>query len=122
LSRISNCELVIKEGAKKVFQKDVQKAFPQDQDLVDLDVQGYIGLPLINADHEVIGHIVAMDTSPLEYTDLMASLLQLYSTRVVAELERIATQNALKEKESHYRALFDNGFDGIMMLIILRTL
>lgn len=109
------CELVIKEGTKKIFQKDVQKAFPKDQDLVDINVQGYIGLPLINANHEVIGHIVGMDTSPLEYTDLMTSLLQLYSTRVIGELERIATQNALKEKESHYRALFDNGFDGIMV-------
>ena len=109
------CELVIKEGAKKVFQKDVQKAFPKDKDLVDLDVQGYIGLPLINARHEVVGHIVGMDTNPLEYTDLMTSLLQLYSTRVIAELERIEGENALKEKESHYRALFDNGFDGIMI-------
>lgn len=109
------CELVIKEGVQKVFQKDVQKSFPKDKDLVDFNVQGYIGLPLINVDHEVIGHIVAMDTSPLEYIDLMGSLLQLYSTRVVAELDRIATQDALQEKESHYRALFDNGFDGIMI-------
>ena len=109
------CELVIKEGVKKVFQKDVQKVFPNDRDLVDLNVQGYIGLPLINAQNKVVGHIVGMDTNPLEYTDLMTSLLQLYSTRVIAELERIEGQNALKEKESHYRALFDNGFDGIMI-------
>ncbi len=114
------CELVIKEGVKKIFQKDVQKSFPKDQDLVDLGVQGYIGLPLIDANYRVVGHIVGMDTNPLEYTDLMSSLLQLYSTRIVAELERINNENALKEKESHYRALFDNGFDGIMVYDIFQ--
>ncbi len=109
------CELVVKKGATKVFKKDVQKSFPKDGDLADLNVQGYIGLPLINARDEVIGHIVTMDSSPLEYTDLMISLLEAYSVQVVAELECINTQNALKDKESHYRALFDNSFDGIMI-------
>lgn len=109
------CESVIKNAAKKVFPKGVQNVFPKDKDLVDLGVEGYIGLPLINAEREVVGHIVAMDTRPLEYTDLMESLLQLYSTRVIAELDRLANQNALREKESHYRALFENGFDGIMI-------
>lgn len=114
------CEQVIKKGAKRVFRSNVQKTFPKDQDLVDLNVEGYIGVPLTNAERKVIGHIVAMDTQPLEYIDLMESLLKLYSGKVTAELERITQRNALKEMETNYRLLFDNGFDGIMIYDIFK--
>lgn len=114
------CEQVIKEGAKRVFRSNVQKAFPKDQDLIDLGVEGYIGVPLMDAEQKVIGHIVAMDTQPLEYTDLMESLLKLYSAKVTAELERVIQRNALKEMENNYRMLFDNGFDGIMIYDIFK--
>jgi len=91
---------------ENVFQKRlccyasaVQRLFPDDKLLVDMDVDSYLGVPLWDSHGQVIGLIAAMDSKPLgNRVDLATKLLQIVAARAAAELEGARSETALKEQ------------------------
>ena len=70
------------------FDRDVQARFPQFQRLADLGAESYCGVPLRTKGGAVVGLLVVMDTKPLQQTDDLRALLEVFAPRVVAEFER----------------------------------
>ncbi len=70
------------------FDRNVQTTFPQFQRLVDLGAESYCAVPIRTKDGAVIGLLVVMDTKPLEHTDALHSLLEVFAPRIAAEFER----------------------------------
>ena len=85
------CDFVINQGKTSHYPMAVQAIFPNDQDLVTLSAQGYIGVPLYNADKKIIGHLALLDNKPLVMEDYEWSLLRIFAARAGTELEMMQT-------------------------------
>ena len=95
------CEKVI-AGVSCHYPRKLQTIFPLDHDLVKLNAESYVGVPLINSSGKILGHLVVIDDRPMEDGSTELSILKIFAARAAAELER---QKA--EKQLAYDALYD---------------
>jgi predicted ATPase/transcriptional regulator with GAF, ATPase, and Fis domain len=76
------------EGQICFYAKELQKLFPEDEPLVDMGAESFIGIPMYNAAGEVTGHLVVMDDVPMAEGPRGLSILKIFAARAGVELER----------------------------------
>ncbi|HBL57146.1 MAG TPA: hypothetical protein DDZ80_00785, partial [Cyanobacteria bacterium UBA8803] len=89
------CQQVIL-GATAYYPQDVQETFPEAQHLVEFGVQSYLGIPLIDAAGNIMGHLAVMDISPLENDPDKELILRIFAARAGAELERQRAEEEIR--------------------------
>jgi len=108
--RIAPC-LKVLEGRTCLFDRDLQKQFPEDKPLVEMSAESYLGVPMRDTNGAVIGHLVVMDDKPMDRDPLMLSVMETFASRAGVELERLRAYEHLKrqfqESEERLRDLFD---------------
>ena len=95
------CEQVI-AGISCHYPRQLQSIFPLDHDLVKLNAESYVGVPLVNSSGIILGHLVVIDERPIEDGSTKLSILKIFAAKAAAELERQKT-----EKQLAYDALYD---------------
>ncbi|MDJ0592788.1 MAG: EAL domain-containing protein [Pleurocapsa sp. MO_226.B13] len=95
------CEQVI-GGLSCHYPRNLQNIFPLDNDLIRLDAESYVGVPLVNSAGKILGHLVVIDNRPMEDGSAELSILKIFAARAAAELER---QKA--ERQLAHDALYD---------------
>ncbi|NIB41739.1 EAL domain-containing protein [Pseudomaricurvus alkylphenolicus] len=103
------CEDVI-GGDLCYYPENIQGLFPYDQDLVDLEAVGYMAVPVFNSTGVVSGHIVILDTKPLDRRDWLTFVLQSYAARCGAELERANTSHLSESLQKGFHLPADEHF------------
>ena len=88
------CELVL-EGSACAYIETVREKYPEAKILQSLEVDSYIGIPLVDSKNKVLGVMVAMYRGPVEQVELTTSIMQVFAGRTAAELER---RQATKER------------------------
>ena len=96
-----------------LFPSSVQNHFPRDQLLKDMSVESYMGCPLFSSSGELLGLIVAMDGQPASNVGLAATLMEIFSNRVAAELERLQYEARQQNSDRRTALLVDKLSDGI---------
>ncbi|MCH7505337.1 PAS domain S-box protein, partial [PVC group bacterium] len=89
------------------YPKNVQGLFPKDQDLKDMNVESYLGIPLANTKGDIIGHLVVMDHKPMGEAFLETSLLKIFAMRAASELERMRNEEQIKRQRAFFRQVID---------------
>jgi PAS domain S-box-containing protein len=82
------------------YPNNVANLFPEDTLLKDMGIEGYIGVPLMDSHNQPIGIMVGLYKKPIENPHFAESIIQLFSTRTSAELERLRAEEKLKESEA----------------------
>jgi len=100
------CEKVI-QGQICCYPERMPLLFPADRDLAALGVESYAGVPLANAQNQVLGHLVVMDNKPRSFTEKELRILRIFAVRAGAELERSRAEAALKQSEARRRMLLE---------------
>ena len=78
------------------YASSVQELFPRDFDLVELNAQSYVGIPILSPSGQFLGFIAVLNTLPMEQsTELQTSVLEIFSARAGAEMERIQVEKEL---------------------------
>ena len=77
----------------------LQKQYPENDFIKEMQVDSYFGVTLKKSSGEVIGNICLMDNKPNYREQLFINIVKLFARRVESELERQQTLNALKESE-----------------------
>lgn len=85
----------VAEDSVCCYTKDVVRFFPQDQLLIDMGIQAYLGTPLHDSKGNVIGLIVALYENQIEDETLALTLFKVFSGRISAEMERRDYENQL---------------------------
>lgn len=83
------------EGHPCSYVAGVADRFPADAMLSEMEVEAFVGVPLRNAQGEPVGLMVALYCSPLAKPEHMVSLLQAFSGRAGAEIERRRAEEKL---------------------------
>ena len=90
------CEPVIR-GAVLVHHADnVQEIYPRDTDLKELDARSYVGIPVLDTDGLILGHLAVLDKQPMPEEPAGLAVFQMFASRAAAELQRIRAE---KEQE-----------------------
>lgn len=85
----------VAEESTCVYPDKVCDAFPHDQLLIDMEVKGYIGAPLLNRQKQVIGLIVALYKNKIQNETFVKSIFELFAGRIAAEIENSESAEAL---------------------------
>ncbi|MFO7370941.1 MAG: HAMP domain-containing sensor histidine kinase [Bacteroidales bacterium] len=97
------CDLTSKKGYC-VYPENVIDAFPKSKDLLDLNIEGYMGTALYNKNGEPNGILCAMSRMKLDLPPQAEKIMKIVAARISAEIERIKAQKALLISEEKLRA------------------
>lgn len=109
------CELV-HDGKVSVFPQNITSIFPYDQDLKDLGIEGYAGVPLFNEKQETLGLIVALYRKPIEDPEFISSTISLFANIVANEYERQKAERAVEEQSIYYQSVIDGIKEPLMVI------
>lgn len=73
------------------FADDITSLYPFDEMLTDIGAKSYAGTALRSLDGRVLGLVAVMDEKPFADSETVTEIVDLFSARAAAELERLAT-------------------------------
>jgi PAS domain S-box-containing protein len=99
------CEGVLR-GQMAHYADHVQQRFPADRGLATWEAESYCGVPLVDRNGVVLGHLAIFDTRPMR--DARGpSILRIFAARACAEIERERISHRLRENEKRFRDLYE---------------
>ena len=108
------CEPVI-DGTRLVhIPENVVELFPQDPDLPAMDAVSYMGVPLLDLDDKILGHLAVLDTRPMLEEPRSLALFQIFAARAAAELQRLRAEADVRSREEKLGRLVDSAMDAII--------
>lgn len=90
-------------GTCCVHPSGIQPLYPEDLLLVDMGIEGYVGVPLKNSRDETDFILVALFTEPVENAFEVESLFLLFSGMLLKELEKQSVIEKLKMSDQIIR-------------------
>lgn len=101
------CERTL-EGDICVFPEGIRTLFPKSIDLGKKDWESYAAAPLRDTAGNTIGVLAVIHSEILGNPDLVKSLLQVFSERASAELERKRAEEELRSSEQRVSTIFQS--------------
>lgn len=104
----SPCERVL-QNELCFHPKDLRSQFPHDIDFVQMGIESYFGIPLLNADNHVIGVLNGFSKRPMHLPVDAREVLSIVAARAATELERLQSDQVLSENRQQlsYLAFHD---------------
>ena len=108
------CEGVV--GKDYLFiPKNIQQLYPGDGLLCQLQLDAYAGFPLYDSKGNQQGLLAIGNRKPLTETKIIRSVMEIFSVRASAELERLEADEAKRVSDESYRSIFDTTEDAIFI-------
>lgn len=101
------CEPVIKYARMIHHPEDVQSCYPQDDDLKKLGMVSYMGVPLIDSDGSILGHMAVMDRKTMPEQPQGLTIFRIFAARATAELQRLRAEKTIRGQEQEQLRLRD---------------
>ncbi|MGB3534698.1 MAG: ATP-binding protein [Microcoleaceae cyanobacterium] len=90
---------IVYEKNMQIYPNSIQQLFPEDEDLITMKAESYLGIAIINSKGKQIGHLAGLHTQSLPYSyEQQTSILKIFAARSAAEIERKITEKALKQQ------------------------
>jgi len=90
--------------------------YPQDSLLKQLKAVSYMGVPLWDTEHRILGHLAVLDTRPLSEESRTLKIFQIFTARASAELQRIRAEKVIRKREEKYRRIVETAREGFVLL------
>ena len=91
-------------GSPCTYMRRAREAFPEDGLLGDLDIEAFVGVPLIDAEGQACGLLAALYRQPLDVElPFVQSILKMFVPRASAELSRKRAEEVVRQSEQRYR-------------------
>jgi PAS domain S-box-containing protein len=100
------CEDVVRGGLCH-HPVGVREKFPGDRELIDMGIESYLGVPLVDGDGAILGHLAVFDERPMPPEPRRLFIFRIFATRAAVELERLRVEQRLVESERRYRDLYE---------------
>ncbi|HZD41888.1 MAG TPA: sigma 54-interacting transcriptional regulator [Terriglobales bacterium] len=108
------CEPVYRERRLVHIQDRIVELYPKDPDLKPVGAVSYMGVPLLDLDGTMLGHVAILDKRPLPAEPRLFALFRIFAARAAAELQRLRAEAQIREREEKLRRLFDSAMDAIV--------
>ncbi len=97
-----------------VHTEGVSRLFPDDTQLVSMGAEGYVGAPLLGSGGRCLGLICAITCQPLKTPALAESILQIFATAAVAQLQLAESVENLAQAERRWQSFAAHSNEAIL--------
>jgi PAS domain S-box-containing protein len=110
------CEPVI-DGARLVHYPDnVLALYPKDLDLKEVGAVSFMGVPLMDLNGKILGHLAVLDRRPMPEDPQGLAVIRIFAARAAAELQRLRAEAEVREREEKLGRLVNSAMDAIIEL------
>jgi PAS domain S-box-containing protein len=110
------CAEVIYQRCLIHFPDNLLGLFPDDADVKAIGAVSYMGMPLLDLDGKVLGHLAVLDLRPMPKEPRAEALFQIFAARAAAELRRLRAEKQVREREEKLGRLVNSAMDAIIEL------
>ncbi len=110
------CEQVIDECRLIHFPDRLIELFPTRAKAMGFDLVSYLGMPLLDLDGKILGHMAVVDRRPLPEDARVLAIFRIFGARAAAELQRLHCEAELRDREEKVNRLIDSAMDAIVEL------
>ncbi len=96
------CYQVLSSQELCYYPENLQQLFPKASKLQQINAESYIGVPLLDNNHNPIGNLCIMDTKPLLTNNWAKAIMSVVAARAATELQRKWAED---EKRRAYQEL-----------------
>ncbi len=109
------CETVL-TGEARFYPSGLSRLFTEPPPLSGLQLESYLGTPLLDAGRRPLGVLAVLHDAPMEASDAARATMSIFAARAAAELERARAERELSEREELYRLLFESELNAVLLL------
>ena len=110
------CEPVVETCDLFLVEDRVIELFPDDQDLGPMNAVSYMGIPLLDTDGEMLGHLAVLHDAPLAGEESIKAVFRIFADRAAGELRRLRRERDLRDREAKLSGLVGSAMDAILEL------
>mgnify|MGYP001555348456 CR=1 FL=1 len=112
----TGCEIYLESRKLVHYPDNVLALYPDDSDMKGAGAVSYVGVPLLDPDGQVPGHLAVMDTKPMPEEPRLLAIFQIFAARASAELRRLRAEAGVREREAQLDELVSGAMDAIVQL------
>jgi PAS domain S-box-containing protein len=110
------CERVITQRCLIHIPENLLEIYHADPDIRAIGAASYMGMPLLDLDGRILGHLAVLDTRPMPSQPRAQTLFQIFAARAAAELRRLHAEAQVRERERKLGRLVGSAMDAIVEL------
>ena len=110
------CERVIDQRCLIHIPDNLLNIYWDDPDVKVVGAASYMGMPLMDLDGKILGHLAVLDKRPMPAEPRTQALFQIFAARAAAELRRLRAETQVREREQKLGRLVGNAMDAIVEL------
>jgi PAS domain S-box-containing protein len=110
------CERVIDQRCLIHIPDNLLNIYWDDPDVSAVGAASYMGMPLLDLDGKILGHLAILDKRPMPPEPRAQALFQIFAARAAAELRRLRAEAQVREREKKLGRLVGSAMDAIIEL------
>ncbi len=110
------CEEVIDTAQLVHFPDNVLDIYPHEEELKQNQAVSYMGVPLLDTDGRILGHMAVVDRRPIPAEPHVHAIFKIFASRAAAELQRLRAESEVREREEKVGHLLASAMDAIIEL------
>ena len=110
------CEEVIEKTQLVHFPDNILDIYPHEEELKQNRAVSYMGVPLLDTDGRILGHMAVVDRRPIPAEPHVHAIFKIFAARAAAELQRLRAETEVREREEKLGRLFGSAMDAIIEL------
>jgi PAS domain S-box-containing protein len=112
----SPCEKVIDTVGLVHISDCLIELYPNQPDMKHIGVVSYLGMPLLDIDGKILGHMAVIDRRPMPEEPRLHAIFKIFAARAAAELQRQRAEAEVREREEKVGRLLNSAMDAIIEL------
>ena len=110
------CQAVLENRRVVHYANRVLELFPDAADIRRTGAVSYMGVPLMDLDGTILGHLAVMDTKPMPEEPVRLTVFEIFAARAAAELRRLRAEREVRAREAQLARLVESTMDAIVQL------
>ena len=110
------CERVVNERCLIHIPDNLLDIYGNDPDVRAVGAASYMGMPLLDLDGKILGHLAVLDLRPMPKEPRAEALFQIFTARAAAEMRRLRAEKQVREREEKLGRLVNSAMDAIIEL------
>src|SRR5215813_10135041 len=110
------CQVVVDNRRMVHYPERVVDLYPNDPQLRGAGAVSYLGVPLMDLDGSVLGHLAVLDVVPMPDDPTRRAVFEIFAGRAAAELRRLRVERQVRARQAQLGGLIESALDGIVQL------
>ena len=110
------CQVVVETRRLVHYPDRVVDLYPHDPSLRGANAVSYMGVPLVDLDGSVLGHLAVVDVQPMPDDPTRRAVFEIFAGRAAAELRRLRVERQVRARQAQLAGLIESALDAIVQL------